>query len=194
MVKTFPFLRLCDNGVVETFDREELAKLRGHKSHMEYEEFLEKANQISFSDSSIAIYNSFREQVYSPQSVLYSSCGYDASPAKVFENVTFVDIEEGCVKKLQEAGLHALKQNIKTYIPKDLHDLLILLCPATPPGWATRHLKPGGYVIADEWHQTATNIYRQPQKFTLLGTIDVKRDKSVVISRNLDDLFEPVKD
>ncbi len=157
--------------------------------------------QIEFVDDLIAIYTAFRDQVYNPQSVLYPSCGFDASPAKVFANVTFVDIEdgnEGCVRALQEAGLHALKQDIRTYTPKDLHDLLILLNPATPTEWASRHLKSGGYVLANDYHENASEMYRQPEQFTLWGVIDFaeqdrrKKDARVVVSRNLEDLFQPV--
>lgn len=129
--------------------------------------------------------------------------GFDGSPAKVFDNVTFVDIEngnEGCVRKLQEAGLNAIKQDIKTYTPKNLHDLLILLNPAIPTEWASRHLKSGGYVLANNYHGNASEMYRQPDQFTLWGTIDFaeqnrrKGDNSVVVSRNIEDLFHPVKD
>jgi hypothetical protein len=55
-----------------------------------------------------------------PNSVLYPSCGFDASPAKVFSNVTFVDIED--------------------YTPTQKHDLLILLNPAISSFRATKHL------------------------------------------------------
>jgi len=153
-----------------------------------------KEPQIYFSDDLIAIYTAFCDQVYRPQSVLYPSCAFDASPARVFDNVTFVDIEngsEGCVRKLQEAGLQAIKQDIKTYTPEDLHDLLILLNPTIPTEWASRHLKSGGYVIANNYHGNASEMYHQPDQFNLWGTIDFvekdrrKGDNRVVVSRNL---------
>ncbi|MBT3814519.1 hypothetical protein HOE37_04030 [Candidatus Woesearchaeota archaeon] len=159
--------------------------------------------QIYFSDDLITIYTAFCNQVFNPQSVLYPSCGFDASPVKVFDDVTFVDIEkgsEGCVKKLQEAGFQALKQDIKTYSPQDLHDLLILLNPAIPTEWASRHLKPGGYILANDYHGNASEMYEQPNQFTLWGSIDFvekdrrKNDNRVVVSRNLEDLFQPMKD
>jgi len=160
-----------------------------------------KELQIYFSDDLIAIYTAFCDQIYSPQSVLYPSCAFDASPARVFDNVTFVDIEngsEGCVRKLQEAGLQAIKEDIKTYTPGDLHDLLILLNPTIPTEWASRHLKSGGYVIANNYHGNASEMYHQPDRFNLWGTIDFvekdrrKGDNRVVVSRNLEDLFQPV--
>ncbi len=157
--------------------------------------------QIYLSEELIAIYTAFREQVHNPQSVLYPSCGFDASPARIFDNVTFVDIEDGnerCVAKLQEAGLQALKQDIRTYRPQELHDLLILLNPAIPTEWASRHLQPGGYVISNNYHGNASEMHRQPDQFTLWGVINFaekdrrKGDNQVVVSRNVEDLFQPV--
>ena len=54
----------------------------------------QNTSQIYFADDLIAIYTAFRDQVFNPQSVLYPSCGFDASPAKVFKNTMFVDIEQ----------------------------------------------------------------------------------------------------
>lgn len=160
--------------------------------------------QIYFADDLIALYTAFRDEVYNPQSVLYPSCGFDASPARVFDKVTFVDIEkegnEGCVEKLQEAGLDAVKADIKVYEPNDLHDLLILLNPAIPTQWASRHLKSGGYVIANDYHGNASEMYNLPDQFALWGTMAFaekdrrKGDNRIVISRDLDDLLQPVAD
>ncbi len=157
-----------------------------------------KEPQICFAGDLIAIYTAFRDEVYNPKSVLYPSSGFDGSPAKVFDNVTFVDIEngnEGCVKKLQEEGLHAIKQDIKTYTPKDLHDLLILLNPSIPTEWASKHLKSGGYVLANNYHGNASEMYMKPDQFTLWGVIDLteKEKKIAKISRNLEGLFKPIK-
>ena len=78
----------------------------------------EKKNEepIYFAKDLQAMYTVFRDQIHNPASVLYPSCGFDASPTRVFNNVTFVDKEEGnegCVAKLQEAGFHALKMDIR---------------------------------------------------------------------------------
>jgi len=158
--------------------------------------------EIYFSDELIALYTAFKNQVYKPESVLYPSSGFDASPAKVFDNVTFVDVEdgnEGCIRKLQEAGFKALKQDIREYSPKKLHDLLILLNPSISTEWASRHLKSGGYILANNYHGNASEMYRQPDEFTLWGVMDFaerdrrKGDNRVIISRNLENLFQPVE-
>lgn len=131
--------------------------------------------KIYFADDLIAMYTAFRDQVYDPQSVLYPSSGFDASPARVFRNVTFVDIEkgnEGCVAKLQEAGLCALKIDIKEYKPTEEHDLLILLNPAIPTECTTPYLRSGGYVVANNYHLNASWLNAQKDRFSLVGIID----------------------
>ena len=158
---------------------------------------------VSFSDDLISIYTAFRDQVHNPQSVLYPSCGFDGSPARVFDSVTFVDIEDGntgCIRKLQEEGLDALRQDIKDYSPRDLHDLLIILNPCIPTEWASRHLKSGGFVLANNYHGNASEMHQQPDQFTLWGVIDFieksgrKEDYRVTVSRDTSGLFVPVRD
>lgn len=164
---------------------------------------LQEKPKIYYPDDLISIYTAFREQVYSPKSVLYPSCGYDASPAKAFPNVTFVDKEEGnegCIESLKTAGHKAFKQDIRDYTPKEQHDLLILLNPAILTERASRHLVHGGWIIANDYHSNAGEMAQNPRQYTLWGTIDFverdrrKGDNRVVISRTLDDLFVPVKD
>jgi hypothetical protein len=156
-----------------------------------------------FAEDLIAIYTAFRDRVHSPRSVLYPSSGFDGSLARVFQNVTFVDLEkgnEGCVDALVAEGLHAIKGDIRLYRPREPHDLLILLNPAIPSEWATEHLAPGGYIIANDYHNNATQLHDTPNKFTLWGAMDWvekdrrKKDYRVRISRDLEGLFDPVKD
>ncbi len=62
-------------------------------------------NEIYYSQSLISLYSAFRDEIFNPKSVLYPSCGFDGSPVKVFDKVTFVDLEngnEGCVIGLQK--------------------------------------------------------------------------------------------
>lgn len=158
---------------------------------------------LEFGADSIAIYRAFKEQVYNPSSVLYPSCGFDASPIEAFGNVTFVDLEkggnnEGCIETLRHRGLKALKQDIREYTPLEMHDLLILLNPSVPHEWATRHLVKGGWVIANNYHRTAWEI-NEDSNFELWGAINTEKKRKnvpvkVSISRDLTDLLVPVKD
>lgn len=114
-------------------------------------------------------YEALRE-IHEPTSVLYPSSAQDATPATVFENTTFVDIDEEAVKTLQGAGFNAHHTDIRNYQPQEAHDLLILLNPQVPASWATPHLSPGGYVLANDYHATASEL-NATEGFELIATI-----------------------
>ncbi len=151
-------------------------------------------------DDLIAIYSVFRDQVYRPQSVLHPSCAYDSSPSRVFDNVTYVDLDQKAMELFRRFGLKAHGQDIRNYKPVEEHDLLILLNPAIPTEWASRHLKGGGYILTNDYHGNASWMHQHPNKFELFGTIDFveqdrrRGDNRVAVSRNLEGLFEPVQD
>lgn len=164
---------------------------------------MERIFNSYLTDRFIAFYIAFKDQVYSPQSVLYTSCGFDSGPARVFDKVIFVDSEKensGCIQKLQEEGLSAFNLDIRNYTPTEEHDLLILLNPAIPTEWASRHLKSGGFILANNIYGNASEMYRNPDQFTLYGVInlverEMNSDKQIaVVSMNLEGLFEPVND
>ncbi len=160
----------------------------------------ENEPQLYFPDDLISEYTAFKERVYSPKSVLYPSCDFEASSIKVFDNVTFVDINSKPIELMKKAGFKAYAQNIKDYKPAEAHDLLILLNPAIPTEWASRHLLSGAWIISNNYHGNASEMHSEPQKFTLWGKIDfverdrIKKDNKVIISQDIAGLFESVKD
>jgi len=170
----------------------------------DWENFKEPAElELEVNDGLIALYSLFKEKVYNPKSVLYPLCGFDSSAARVFDNVTFVDIEhgsEGCIKKLQEAGFKALKQDIRDYKPLEAHDLLLLLNPAIPAEWATQHIVKGAYIIANNYHGSAKELANKPGEFDLVyATLFIpeylrKGEYKVKLLEDLSGFFEPVKD
>ena len=70
-----------------------------------------------YSDELIEAYRAFKEQVHDAKSVLHPSCAYDASPARVFANVTFVDREDpgskGAMGVFRKHGLKAFRMDIR---------------------------------------------------------------------------------
>lgn len=153
-----------------------------------------------YHDDLIAIYTAFRDQVHNARAVLHPSCAYDASPSRVFDTVTYVDIDQEAMRVFQEQGLDAHGQDIREYKPAKEHDLLILLNPQIPTEWASQHIRKGGYVLANNYHGNASGMYNKPDLFEFVGTLDFvesdrrKGDNRVVFSRNLEGLFEPVRD
>lgn len=153
--------------------------------------------KLEYPKSLIKTYTAFRNEVYNPNSVLYSSCGFDASPSRVFKNVTFVDLEEGnegCIDALKAKGLRAIHVDIRKYVPSEKYDLLLLQNPVVHAKLATSYLESGGWIIANNYHQTATQLNKM-NDFLLWGTIESENNSPLaVISKDLTDLFEPVKD
>jgi hypothetical protein len=159
----------------------------------------------SYSDEQIAIYAAFKEHVLDAKSVFYPCCQYDASPEKVFPGTTFVDIEDkriaGAMEMFRRHGLRAFKMDVADYRPEELHDLLILLNPAIHTSRAIHTLRKGGFVLANNYHENASQMRRNPEMYEIWGTIDFvvkgrrkEGDNRVVVSRNLEGLFEPVSD
>lgn len=114
-------------------------------------------------------YRLFKEQIYNPQSVFYPSCGTDVTPAKIFDNVTFLDIQKLAFERLRENGYNAINEDIKKHLPQERYDLLILMNPQIREEDASQHLVPGGYVITNNSHGNAAEMYWKPDQFNLIG-------------------------
>jgi len=159
-----------------------------------------KKTEPIYSNDLIAVYTAFRDQVYAARSVLHPCCEYNASPAKVFDNATFVDLDAAAMELFKRFGLKAHRHDIREYKPTEEHDLVILLNPEIQTEWATQHLRSGGYVLSNDYHENATWMHEHPEQFTLVGVIDFveqdrrKNDNRVVVSRDVNGLFVPVKD
>lgn len=158
--------------------------------------------KLEYSQSCIVAYECFKREFYNPQSVLFTSCGFDASPAKVFNKVTFVDLEKGnkgCIALLRKKGYQAFKEDIREYKPREQHDLLLIQNPSAPVEWAIPHLKREGYIIANNYHGSASWLHNQSSQFDFISAIemDTGRLKSRKFqARMVEDLtgyFEPVR-
>ncbi len=153
-----------------------------------------------YHDDLIVIYTAFRDQVHNARAVLHPSCANDASPSKVFDAVTYVDIDTVAMEMFRQHGLDAHGQDIQDYKPAKEHDLLILLNPCIATEWASQHIREGGYILSNNYHGNTSHMYNNPDAFELVGVIDFvesdrrEGDNRVIFSQNLEGLFQPVKD
>lgn len=150
----------------------------------------QKEPTLEYSSGLISAYSAFKSKIYDPKSVLYPSCGTDASPSRVFENVTFVDLNENSISALKNKGFKAITSDIRNYVPTEEHDLLILMNPAIDPSWATKHLILGGYILANDYHGSATWLAKRQTDFSLIGSTNEKENTE--ISLDTTGLFESV--
>ena len=150
-----------------------------------------------FKENVIAQYASFARTFGHPKSVLYPSCEVDASPAKAFPNaeVTLLDKEEKYAEALRRHGLRAVTADIRNYPPESKHDLIILLNPEIPSELVTKHVKRGGYILANNYHLNAEQLLAHPD-FKIMGKIS-ERDAHLTTElsdpkaemRRVDDFF-----
>ena len=113
--------------------------------------------------------------------------------------MTYVDIDTGAMEMFRQHGLDAHGQDIREYKPAKEHDLLILLNPCIATEWASQHIRKRGYILSNNYHGNASHMYNNPDAFELVGVIDFvesdrrKGDNRAVFSRNLEGLFQPVR-
>ncbi|MFA5406825.1 MAG: hypothetical protein WC307_05730 [Candidatus Nanoarchaeia archaeon] len=130
----------------------------------------EAVYESSFNNKWVNMYETFKNNFTNPKRVLYPSCGTDISPSKVFSNITYVDVDQACINTLIKDNLEAYCINIDKFVPNQKFDLLILLNPAISSYKATKHLADNGYVIANNYHSNAKELF-DDDNFSLQGII-----------------------
>lgn len=120
---------------------------------------------------------------FSGGTIYHPCCAYDSSPSKAFgddNRVVYVDQSEPDIAALRAAGQGAHVADAKTFNPGPV-DVLIMLNPAIEASGPTSHVKPGGFVLANNYHGTASELRETPE-FELVGIIhDRTEDGSAVV-------------
>ena len=91
----------------------------------------------------------------------YPCCHDHALPMEVLPScsVVYLDIDPRPLERLMSAGVDAVCADALAYILDPMADLLVLFNPAIPNVTSVlRSLAPGGTVLANEWHGTATHL------------------------------------
>lgn len=133
----------------------------------------------------VRMFESFKKNFFTPYKVLYPSCDFDVTPSKVFSSVTYVDINKAAVDFLSGNCFTAFNCDISDFKSDSDFDLLLLLNPCISSFKATKHLKPDGFVVANNYHGNAKELF-DDDSYSLLGIIK-ERDASVVT--DFTDLF-----
>ncbi len=127
-------------------------------------------------------YTLFRETIHPKEDVVYyPSCSLDVSPSMAFpkSRVIYVDISVEAIKKLRAAGYEAYRASateelsdppIAAYSPQQPVDVLILLNPVINPEVPIKTIPPGGHVLCNDYHRTASEV-RKNKNFSLIGMI-----------------------
>lgn len=107
-----------------------------------------------------------------PSIVYYPCSNVDITPSAAFprSTVIYVDQEEGVINSLKTSVKDTLASKPHEFIKADatshklekLADLTILMNPVIAPYKPAEQTAVGGYVIANDWHSSATNLKAHP--------------------------------
>ncbi len=102
-------------------------------------------------------------------SVLYPWAGSDITLSTVFPKTTFLDNDEG-VKNLytERENLRFIHTDIDTFTPEERYNMLYIQASPLPHNLTL--LKPGGYIICDNWWFSANELFNNPD-FELLENL-----------------------
>ncbi|HAU40038.1 MAG: hypothetical protein UV80_C0005G0046 [Candidatus Peregrinibacteria bacterium GW2011_GWF2_43_17] len=143
----------------------------------------------------VACYNLFQQEFPGDYRVVYSPCcAYNVSPSMSFPNsrVVYVDLDQKAMATLGTAGYEAHCEDAIRFSPNEPIDVAIILNPSVRGADLVRNLKPGGYVLCNDYHGTATG-FRDDTEFEFVGIIIPTRDHQYVADReNLEECWQEV--
>ena len=129
-------------------------------------------------------YSVIRDALDLKPSIVYHPCGaYDCSPSAVFPDsrVVYVDTDEESMAALQEAGYETHTADATEFDPGPV-DLLILLNPAISSSGPASHVGEKGFVITNDYHSNASELYRNPN-FDLRGFLREDNDGEYIFDK-----------
>ncbi|MDO8460388.1 MAG: hypothetical protein Q7S74_04725 [Nanoarchaeota archaeon] len=127
-----------------------------------------------FLQNLIEQYDFFRRNINEPKRIFYPCCELDISPLKGFPNseIVLMDKEPTLETIMKQEGItQYIQGDVLTYIPENPFDLVIALNPALSSEDLTKYLVNGGHVLANNWHNNASQLL-EDSSFEGLGTID----------------------
>lgn len=147
------------------------------------------------SDDLVAKYRLFQQATGAKVDIVYHPCSaIDNSPSVAFPNsrVIYVELDNDSVEALKKAGLEAYNASALEYDPGDV-DVLILLNPAISPDVPSQYVVPGGFIIGNDYHKTASKLRKKPE-WELKGVIVPISEGELKFDReDLEDYWQKVE-
>lgn len=164
----------------------------------EYQE--SKPARPTVSQGLVEIFRAFQEsplgQARRINRIYYPSCALDTSLSVGFPNanVVYADIDEGAISSLQEEGHDAISMDATTWVPDEEMDMVLLLNPVISSRVPSRAVRPGGYVLANNYHATADELH-EDSEFSFVGVIrrDPVTGRQIVDIENLEECWQEVE-
>lgn len=144
------------------------------------------------------IYGAIAKKFQIPTSavVYYPCCGSDDLPASGFPGRRFIfaDANEDCVSGLRQKGFEAHVEDVTKFQPvRDGVDVLVLQNPVLCAYEFVDRVKPGGFIICNNYHGSAGMLARE-DSMELAAVVHSPRESSPVWSKitNLADYFADI--
>jgi len=153
-----------------------------------------KSPKPYFANDLIEQYEFFRKNIYNPKRVFYPCCNLDISPIRGFPDseVVLMDKEESLKEIMENAGIRQfILGDVLLYVPEKPFDLVIALNPALTSKDLTKHLSNGGYVLANNWHNNASQLL-EDSGFEGIGTI-YRNKKGIYLGKGDFSKLEPIQ-
>lgn len=143
----------------------------------------------------VAKYKLFRDKLSPRTNVVYHPCGAnDISPSAAFPDsrVVYTDIDDGKMQALRAKGFEAHTSSALDFDPGNV-DVLIMLNPTIRPDVPSSHVVLGGYVLCNDYHDTASHL-KKNDGYELEAMIRVgKEQKLVWDTEKLNDYWREVE-
>lgn len=81
----------------------------------------------------------------------------------------YAETDPSSAAKLQSFDLEVHQESAKQYKPEVEVDLLIMLNPTISPAYPAGAVKKDGYVIANDYHRTASGLFKDKEGYLLVG-------------------------
>ncbi|MBI3231856.1 MAG: hypothetical protein HYZ51_02120 [Candidatus Doudnabacteria bacterium] len=114
--------------------------------------------------------------------IYYPCCQNDTTISQVFPNsrTIYADLNSAAITMLKEHKFEAVEADATTYEPDQQPNIVLLLNPAINPEKPASTVKEGGYLICNNYHNTANNLHSD-ENFEFIGAIVPKRDGQTIL-------------
>lgn len=136
----------------------------------------------------------FKQQLHPKNGVVYYPCSStDMSPSVAFPEgrVLYADIDPNAVDALKEKGCDAQATSAFEFNPGNV-DVLIMLNPTISPDVPASYVVDKGFVLCNNYHQTAT-ILHENDDYQLLGVLRKHKGNTFFDTEDLGDFWEKVE-
>ncbi len=127
--------------------------------------------------------------------IYYPSCNLDTTVSSIFPDarIIYVDLDKKIVDVLKEHNFEAMEADATQYSPDEQPDIVLLLNPVINPEKPASTVKENGYVICNNYHNTANNMH-QNDEFELVGVVPPYKERSTALdTQQLEDYFNSIE-